>query len=161
MKISNNLKAEYRIKRQIIVAAYKYMAENEGAEYLARFFKCLNEGLSSCVKADTPLEDEGTIDLIWDGFDECEEYYYLSEDIGDFRCDGAATDIPCSDSRNFEADSVGKQLSDGTWVGWTYWHGGGKHAYSEEIEWMAKAYDLDVVEVEKLVVVRTFTKKEK
>ena len=39
-------------------------------------------------------------------------------------------------------------------------HGGGKHGEPEAIDWMDEAYDLDVTEEEKLVVVKTFKVKE-
>ena len=70
------------------------------------------------------------------------------------------TDIDCDYSRHYESKSVAMKCVDGTWVGWCYWYGGGKHGEPESIDWMEYAYDLDVKEEEKLVVVREFTKKE-
>lgn len=81
-------------------------------------------------------------------------------DVDEFREGEVETNIEAPWSRNYESKSVAAQMSDGSWVGWTYWYGGGKHANPEEIEWMGDAYDLECVEEEKLVVVRTFTKKE-
>jgi hypothetical protein len=52
-------------------------------------------------------------------------------------------------------------MADGSWVGWTYWSGGGKHGEPESISWMSEAYELDVKEEEKLVIVQTFSKKGK
>ena len=52
-------------------------------------------------------------------------------------------------------------MPDGSWVGWTYWYGGGKHAEPEVMDWMGEAYPLDCVEEEKMVTVRTFTKRKK
>lgn len=69
------------------------------------------------------------------------------------------TDIPSEYSRHYESKSVATQAPNGQWVGWTYWYGGGKHGEPEAIDWMEYAYFLDVKEEEKLVVVRTFTKK--
>lgn len=69
------------------------------------------------------------------------------------------TNIPCGYSRHYESKSVAAKMLDGSWVGWTYWYGGGKHGQPESIPWMEDAYDLDCVEEEKLVVVRTFKKK--
>lgn len=43
-------------------------------------------------------------------------------------------------SRNYESDSVAAQLPDGSWVGWTYWQGGGKHGDPASIPWMEDAY---------------------
>lgn len=77
----------------------------------------------------------------------------------EFREGEVETDIPCEYSRHYESKSVAAKMLDGSWVGWTYWYGGGKHGEPESIDWMSDAYDLDVTEEEKLVVVRTFTKK--
>ncbi|MFJ2362504.1 hypothetical protein ACIPIN_02090 [Pseudomonas sp. NPDC087697] len=74
------------------------------------------------------------------------------------RCGDVETDIPCDGGRHYEAKSVAAQLPDGSWVGWTYYYGGGKHAEPEAIDWMSEAYELDCVEEEKVVTVRTFTK---
>ena len=90
-------------------------------------------------------------------FGDLEYSYDASNEI---REGAVETDIPSPYSRHLESKSVAAQAPDGTWVGWTYWYGGGKHAEPEAVEWMDEAYDLDVVEEEKLVVVRTFTKVE-
>lgn len=70
------------------------------------------------------------------------------------------TGLPCDYSRHYESHSVAAQTPDGSYVGWTYWYGGGKHGEPEAMDWMNHAYDLDCVEEEKLMIVRTFTKKE-
>jgi hypothetical protein len=54
-----------------------------------------------------------------DALAECEDELRSSYDY--------VTDIPAPSSRHYEAKSVAKQMSDGTWVGWTFWYGGGKH----------------------------------
>ena len=77
----------------------------------------------------------------------------------EFRCSGEETEIECDWSRHYESKSVATNLRDGTWIGWTYWYGGGKHGNPEEIDWMEDAYFLDVEEKEELVITRTFTKK--
>lgn len=61
-------------------------------------------------------------------------------------------------SRHYESSAVAAQLPDGSWVGWTYWYGGGKHAEPEAMEWVAYAYDVECVEVQKIV--REFSLKE-
>jgi hypothetical protein len=78
----------------------------------------------------------------------------------EFRGGQVETNIPCDYSRHYESKSVASKLWDGTWVGWTFWYGGGKHSEPEAIDWMDEAYFLDCVEEEKLVVVRTFSKAE-
>lgn len=69
------------------------------------------------------------------------------------------TDLDCEYSRHYESKAVAMQVEDGSWVGWTYWYGGGKFGEPESIDFMANAYDLDYEEEEKVVVVRTFKKK--
>lgn len=101
---------------------------------------------------------ENIEDVYYEYEEECEDTFqdYKYE----LRDGEVETDIPCEHSRHYEAKSVAAQAPDGTWVGWTYWYGGGKHAEPEAIDWINKAYDLDCQEEEKLVVVQTFTKVE-
>ena len=90
---------------------------------------------------------------------------YDEKDAYDIECDfrqgEVETDIPCEYSRHYESKSVAAKMADGSWVGWTYWSGGGKHGEPESISWMSEAYELDVKEEEKLVIVQTFSKKGK
>jgi hypothetical protein len=67
------------------------------------------------------------------------------------------TGLPCDWSRHYESKSVAAQYVDGSWVGWTYWYGGGKHGEPEAIDWIEHAYDLACTEEEKVVTVRTFS----
>lgn len=76
----------------------------------------------------------------------------------DFRLSGYQTDLPCEYSRHYESDSMATKLTDGSWVGWTRWYGGGKHGDPGAIDWMEDAYFLDVTEEEKMVTVRTWKK---
>lgn len=77
----------------------------------------------------------------------------------EIRGSGEVTNIPCRESsRHYECDSVAAKMPDGTWVGWTYWHGGGHHGEPSAINWMDKAYNVNVVEQEKVVLVREFSK---
>lgn len=69
------------------------------------------------------------------------------------------TGLPAEYSRHYESKSVAMKMSDGTWLGWTYWFGGGKFGEPEAIEWMNTAYPLNYKEEEKVVIVRTFEKK--
>ena len=34
------------------------------------------------------------------------------------------------------------EMLDGSWVGWTYFFGGGKHGEPSEMPWMEDAYDV-------------------
>lgn len=69
------------------------------------------------------------------------------------------TGLPAPSSRHYESEAVAYQYVDGSWVGWSYWYGGGKHGEPEAIDWMEDAYDVNCTEEEKVVVVRTFTAK--
>lgn len=78
--------------------------------------------------------------------------------INEIRSSGEETGLQCEWSRHYESKAVAAKMLDGSWVGWTYWYGGGKHGEPEAVDWMDEAYDLACKEEEKLVVVRTFTK---
>ena len=124
------------------------------------------------IEKEILLNANGYGDVKFDGEitnDNIEELYdelLVEEDLhwdyeNEFRCSGEETNVECSDwSRHYESKSVATKLSDGTWIGWTYWYGGGKHSEPSAIEWMEDAYLLDVTEEEKVVTVRTFKKKE-
>lgn len=73
------------------------------------------------------------------------------------RCSGIDTGLPCEYSRHYESKAVAMQMPDSSWVGWTYWYGGGKYGEPEGIDWMEHAYDVDCAEEEKVVTVRTFS----
>lgn len=104
------------------------------------------------IIADNLTEED--IEELWDEAD-C-----LSEAINEIRCSGIKTGLPGKYSRHYEAEEVAIQCPNGDWVGFTYWHGGGKHGNAEEIDWMEYAYDLDCTEEQKLVTVHTFTKRD-
>lgn len=63
-------------------------------------------------------------------------------------------------SRHYESDAVAMQMPDGTWVGWTYWYGGGKHSEPSSMPWLEGAYNLDCKEERVMMTKRTFTKAE-
>ena len=77
----------------------------------------------------------------------------------EIRTSGEKTKIPSTEySRHYDWDEIAAITPDGTWVGWTYWHGGGKHSDPGSIDWMNKAYNVAVKEEEKVVIVREFSK---
>jgi len=80
------------------------------------------------------------------------------EIVSEFRDGQVETDIPCDWSRHYESKSVAAKCCDGSWVGWTYWYGGGKHGEPQSVQWMEDAYDLDVTETVKMMTVREFKK---
>jgi len=125
---------EQKIKREILLDAIKH---NEEFSW---------KGSLTAENIDEVYE---TVFGDSDAKGECED---------EFREKGIETDILSDYSRNYESKSVAYQLNDGTWVGWTFWYGGGKYGEPESIEWMSDAYELTCVETEKLVTVREFTK---
>lgn len=101
-----------------------------------------------------------TADNIDEMFDELNEDWALQDATNEVRCTGTPTGLPAPGSRNYESTAVAAKMPDGSWVGWTYWYGGGKHGEPEAIDWMDEAYDVTVVEEEKLTIVRTFARVE-
>lgn len=67
------------------------------------------------------------------------------------------TGLPADGGRHYEAKAVAARLPDGSWVGWTYYYGGGKHSDPDSIDWMDDAYDLSCTEEVKTMTVRTFS----
>jgi hypothetical protein len=95
------------------------------------------------------------IDALYEGLVERDEHW---DSMNEVRGSGEETGLPCQWSRHYESKAVAAKMPDGSWVGWTYWYGGGKHGEPEAIDWMNEAYDLECQGEEKLVVVRTFSK---
>lgn len=75
----------------------------------------------------------------------------------EFRQGEVGTDVPAPSSRHYESRSVAVKTCDGSWVGWTFWYGGGKHGQPGEIDWMSEAYDLTCTEEQKVVTVRKWS----
>ena len=99
----------------------------------------------------------GNVDELYDELVEADGHWDAKSEV---RSGDVETGIPCDCSRHYESKSVAAKMIDGSWVGWTYWYGGGKHGEPEAIDWMKDAYNLDCTEEEKVVVVQTFAKKE-
>lgn len=102
--------------------------------------------------------EEVAIEGAWDALIEDDGQWDAMSEV---RNSGIDTGLPCEWSRHYESKAVAAKCADGSWVGWTYWYGGGKHSDADAIDWMDTAYDLTCTEEEKLVVVRTFEKVEK
>jgi hypothetical protein len=126
--MSNNaMTPEQRIKRQILIDADAHAKDGVRVE----------------ITADN-------VDAL---FNEANKDWGLQDDINGFRYSGTRTpEIPAPISRHYEADSVARQLDDGSWVGWAYWHGGGKYGEPEAIDWMGGAYELEIAETKTGVV---------
>ena len=127
---------ELKLKHLILIRHEEYGDDPEAIE----FAKGLTpEGVNDQYEALAEVNEH------WDAMNEVRE--------GE-----AETGIKCDWSRHYESKSVAARYIDGSWVGWTYWYGGGKHGEPEGIDWIPDAYDLSCVEEEKVVTVRTFTK---
>jgi hypothetical protein len=100
---------------------------------------------------------ENNVEELFDELVEDDSHYDYQNELREGEVE---TGIPCSYSRHYESKSVAAKAPDGTWIGWTYWYGGGKYGEPEGIDWISEAYLLDVTEEEKMVTVRTFTKKD-
>lgn len=138
------LTAEHRIKRELIL---QVQAGCTGPEDGALF------------NGAPVMETADQIDEAWGKLAE-EGFYsdWFHDAMSDFRDGEFKTGLPSQSSRHYEAEEVGAALQDGTFVGWTFWYGGGKHSNPDEIDWMSEAYDLEVSQKEKMVVVKTFTR---
>lgn len=117
------------------------------------------------IRRDILIQDGYTEKLTAENVDDIYEERLINEDAhwdyeSEFRSSGEQTNLPCPSSRHYESKSVACKLSDGGWIGWTYWYGGGKHGEPGAIDWMEDAYEVDMTEEEKMVTIRTFTKKE-
>lgn len=137
-----------KIKREILLQVHKVLQAEvnqfrEIDESEAEFLAEMEDGVT-----------EETIERQYALLTEtdCEQEYEE-----EFRCSGIPTGLPTHYSRHYEAKEVAKQLQDGSWVGWTYYYGGGKHGEPQEMDWMTGAYELEVTE--KLMPVKVFTKK--
>ena len=107
------------------------------------------------------MDTADQIDEAWGQLAEYGEYRdWFSDVMSDFRHGEFETGLPSQSSRHYEAREVGAALQDGTFVGWPEWYGGGKHSDPDAIDWMSEAYGLEVSQKEKMVVVRTFTRKD-
>lgn len=106
---------------------------------------------------DIPLADnlsEDEVEELWSEAEDCQDAK------NEIRCSGIPTYVEAPYSRHYESEAVAVQCPNGDWVGFTYWHGGGKHSNPEEIDWIEYAYDLEYTSEEKIMTVYTFSKKE-
>ena len=94
------------------------------------------------------------VDDLWDETDVGEAMYEI-------RNGGVETGLSCQSSRHYESEAVAIQCPTGDWVGFTYWHGGGKHGDPDGIDWIEYAYDVTCKEEQKMVTVRTFKQGDK
>lgn len=133
-----------KIKRDILLIVQGLGTHSEAEAREKVLIMSLDAGITA-ETVDAQYDELVELDLHWDY--ECE-----------FRPGQVETKLPCDYSRHFEAKAVARKMTDDTWVGWVYWYGGGKHGNPESVEWMEDAYNLEVVETEKMIVVQEFKK---
>jgi hypothetical protein len=109
---------------------------------------------------DVPPPEGITAETVDRLFEDAEAEEAMYDARNEVRSGQVATELPCEWSRHYESQAVAAQALDGSWIGWTYWHGGGKHGEPEAIDWIEDAYDLSCVEEEKMTIIRTFSKVE-
>lgn len=100
-----------------------------------------------------------TAENVDDIYEREDDKFGLQDARNEIRTSGEDTGLVCSYSRHYESDAVAMEMSDGRWVGWTYFYGGGKHGEPGEMDWMDDAYFLDCVEHQEMVTIKTFTKR--
>jgi hypothetical protein len=91
-------------------------------------------------------------------YEEAKEALNLGECKYELRDCGEDSGLACENSQHYESTAIAYECYDGTWVGWTYWYGGGKHANPEELEWIKDAYYLNCEEI--VTTKNVFTRKE-
>lgn len=113
--------------------------------------------LANAPHNETPLP-EITAENVDEVYEDRNADWSLQDEIAEFRSGQIETpDIKTEHSRHYETKAVAAKMPDGSWVGWTFWYGGGKHGNPEEIDWMSEAWDLKVVG-EKVVTTLVFEK---
>ncbi|MGH1372938.1 MAG: hypothetical protein ACRBBW_12935 [Cellvibrionaceae bacterium] len=108
-------------------------------------------------KKEPPRVNENNVD---DLYEELVEKGAHWDALNEIREGEVETNISCDYSRHYESKSVAAKMPDDSWIGWTYWYGGGKHAEPEAIDWMSSAYKLECEEEKQTIVVRKFWKPE-
>lgn len=81
--------------------------------------------------------------------------------MNEVRSTGCRTELSRSvcirTTRHYEHYEVASPMPDGSWVGWTYWFGGGKFGEASAVEWMSLAYDVNHRAELKTISVNVFT----
>lgn len=79
---------------------------------------------------------------------------YFTEELNCFRENGEECNLYAPQvSRHYDCEYIVRQIKD-KWVGWTYWHGGGKHGEPSAIDWMSDAEFVGIASEEVVTVVK-------
>jgi hypothetical protein len=74
--------------------------------------------------------------------------------MNEVRSGGELTDLQTEGyERDYDGEEVAGQMPDNSWVGWTYWSGGGHHGEPGSIPWLGQAYNVTCKEELRLVLV--------
>lgn len=98
------------------------------------------------------------VDELFDALIAEGNYYYDAKN--EIRYGKVETKLQCDYSRHYESKAVAMQMPDNSWVGWTFWYGGGKHAEPEAMDWIEDAYEVNCTEEQKMMTIQTFSKKD-
>lgn len=94
-------------------------------------------------KTALPAITEASIDAHYDELVARDEHWdAMNEFRSTGRLSGISRAVDHQASQSFEHEEVVAKMPDGSWVGWTYWFGGGKHADSSAVCWMDDAYEV-------------------
>lgn len=106
------------------------------------------------------LETESSLNYHWNALCDDDQWDDLVQDAMDIFRESFShrTEIKADYSRHYDSTSVAAQLSNGKWVGWIYWSGGGKHGEPGSIDWIEDAYFLKAIP--KVVTTFDFKKEE-
>ena len=110
--------------------------------------------VANCEGTTPPNFPLDNVDALYKELVDEGKHYDAKEEI---RSCAIRTGLPAEYSRYYESDAVAMKFPDGSWVGWTYYRGGGKHGQPGEMDWMEDAYSVNCVEVEKTIVTHEFS----
>ena len=143
IRMTQKLSAEHEIKKDILLSLEAWDDNFDFYSLDLSDTQKIDDAYNSISPATAHLEDE------------------IQNSTYEFRDSfSEETNIECEWSRHYESKSVAKRLSNGKWVGYTYWYGGGKHGEPSSIDWMEDSYFLDCKEEQKVMTVRTFSKQD-
>lgn len=104
-----------------------------------------------------PLNTEEEVQSFYEEACSGEFSGHIQDETQDVRCYGLETDLPAPHSRHYECEVLALKTDDG-WIGYNFWHGGGKYGNEEEIDFISDAYYVSCEEKEVLTIQRTWAK---
>jgi len=83
------------------------------------------------------------VDAAYDRLDDDPDMDGWRDVLAEVRPGQHETGLPVPYSRHYESQAVASRMLDGSYVGWTYWYGGGKHGEPDSMPWMEDAYEVE------------------